>query len=90
MAEATAPSGSDAAAASNGSSPIASVTPATPVPAAQPATKGPTVIALGQTPDEVVAIKGQPTSKFNGTGKIVYIYPDMKITFKDGKLADVQ
>jgi hypothetical protein len=90
-AEATA-EGTDTATAQAGSSPIGGV--AAPqsqaAPAAPAAPKGPAVIALGQTPDQVIAAKGQPTSKFNGPNKVVYIYPDMKITFKNGKLTDVE
>ena len=47
-------------------------------------------IALGQTPEQVIAMKGQPTNKVAFPTKTVLIYPDMKITFKNGKLTDVQ
>jgi hypothetical protein len=50
----------------------------------------PPSIELGQTIDQVTAAMGQPKSTVNlGTRKI-YVYPDMKITFKDGKVTDVQ
>jgi hypothetical protein len=84
VAEADAPDGTTAGAAS--SSPIGGMAS----PAAPPATRGPTVIALGQTPEQVVAMKGQPTNKVAFPTKTVFIYPDMKITFKNGKLTDVQ
>jgi hypothetical protein len=85
VAEATGPDAAEPA----GASPIGAT--ASPVQsAAAPASRGPQVIALGQTPQQVIAIKGQPTSKADMAGKTMYFYPDMKITFKNGKLADVQ
>jgi len=71
-------------------SPIGGVAPQTaPAPApARPA--GPITIALGQTPDQVIASKGQPTNKVNFPNKTVFIYPDMKIVFVGGKVSDVQ
>jgi len=87
VAEATAPDGSDAAAST--ASPIGGLAPSTPPPPA-PAPKGPTVIALGQTPEQVIAIKGQPTNKAAFPNKTVFFYPDLKITFVNGKLTDAQ
>jgi hypothetical protein len=61
------------------------VAPPTPPEAA------PTVnIALGQTVDQVVAAMGQPKSVVDLGTKKIYVYPDMKITFKAGKVTDVQ
>jgi hypothetical protein len=57
-----------------------------PAPAAT-ATK---TIALGQTMDEVVAILGPPQKKVNLGTKEIYFYPDMKVIFISGKVADVQ
>jgi len=58
--------------------------PAPPAPA-------PTVnIALGQTVDQVVAAMGQPKSVVDLGTKKIYVYPDMKVTFKAGKVSDVQ
>jgi hypothetical protein len=86
VAEAT---GSDAAETAASSSPIGGTAP--PVqPAPAPATRGPQVIALGQTPEQVIAMKGQPINKVAYPTKTVYVYPDMKITFQHGKLTDVQ
>jgi hypothetical protein len=86
VAEATGP---DAAETAASSTPIGGTAPpAQAVPA--PATRGPQVVALGQTPEQVIAMKGQPISKAVLAGKTIYIYPDMKITFKNGKLADAQ
>ena len=58
--------------------------------AAAPRTSGPITIALGQSPEQVVAGKGQPSNKVQFPNKMVYIYPDMKITFVNGKVSDVQ
>jgi len=52
-----------------------------------PATK---TIALGQTMDEVVGILGPPQKKVNLGTKEIYFYPDMKVIFISGKVADVQ
>lgn len=54
-------------------------------PAAAPAT-----IAMGQTIDQVTGSLGQPKSVVDLGAKKIYVYPDMKITFKDGKVSDVQ
>jgi hypothetical protein len=60
--------------------------PAQPAAPAQP----PPTIALGQTPDEVTAILGQPEKKVDLGAKQIYIYKDMKVTFVKGKVSDVQ
>jgi len=52
-----------------------------------PATK---TITLGQTMDEVVGILGAPQKKVNLGTKEIYFYPDMKVVFISGKVADVQ
>jgi hypothetical protein len=61
--------------------------PASGGEAPAPATK---TIALGQTMDEVVAILGPPQKKVNLGTKEIYFYPDMKVIFISGKVADVQ
>jgi hypothetical protein len=61
---------------------------AIPPPAAPPAE--PANISVGQTIDQVTAALGNPKSIVNLGPKKIYVYPDMKITFKDGKVADVQ
>jgi hypothetical protein len=50
----------------------------------------PKTIALGQTKDEVIAALGQPQKVVNLGTKEIYIYSDMKVTFLNGKVADVQ
>ncbi len=59
--------------------------PAVPTPAAHP-----TEIKLGQTIDEVTAGLGQPKNIVDLGTKKIYVYKDMKITFTDGKVIDVQ
>jgi hypothetical protein len=59
-------------------------------PAAAPSTAAPVTVALGQTVDQVTTELGQPTSVVDLGTKKIYKYPDMKITFKAGKVADVQ
>ena len=61
---------------------------ADPVPAAS--TAAPVSIALGQTIDQVTAVLGMPKSKIDLGPKQIYVYQDMKITFKGGKVTDVQ
>jgi hypothetical protein len=51
---------------------------------------GPVTIALGQTTDQVVAMKGQSLNKVNFPNKMVYLYSDMKIIFVRGKVSEVQ
>lgn len=47
-------------------------------------------VQLGQGTDEVVQILGQPDKIIDLGSKVIYVYPDLKITFQDGKVADVQ
>jgi hypothetical protein len=61
---------------------------AQPQPAAPP--QPPPTIALGQTPDQVTGLLGQPDKIVNLGAKQIYIYKDMKITFVKGKVSDVQ
>jgi hypothetical protein len=76
-----------ASAATGAPAPPADVTaPAAPAaPAAAPAT-----IALGQTVDQVTASLGVPKRIIDLGTKKIYVYQDMKITFKAGKVSDVE
>jgi hypothetical protein len=56
---------------------------------AQPAQPPPT-IQLGQTPDEVKALLGQPEKIVSLASKQIYVYKDLKVTFVKGKVTDVQ
>src|SRR5579859_460326 len=50
----------------------------------------PAEVKLGMTPDQVEGALGKPDKKVTLGAKQIYIYKDMKVTFKDGKVADVQ
>jgi len=59
------------------------------VEAAAPAAP-PTEVTTGQTEDQVTAALGQPLHIANAGAKKIYFYKDMKVTFKDGKVSDIQ
>ncbi len=50
----------------------------------------PQTIQLGQTIDQVVAALGKPDKDVKLGSKEIYVYKDLKVTFKDGKVSDVQ
>jgi hypothetical protein len=50
----------------------------------------PQTIQLGQSPDEVQAALGKPEKIVNLGPKQLYVYKDLKITFVNGKVSDVQ
>jgi hypothetical protein len=56
-----------------------------PQPAAPPAS-----IQLGQTVDQVTASFGPPEKIVNLGTKQIYVYKDLKVTFVNGKVTDVQ
>jgi hypothetical protein len=62
--------------------------PAVTQPAPAPA--APVEIKLGQTIDQVVAALGQPEKIVDLGSRKIYVYKDLKITFVDGKVSDVQ
>jgi len=64
--------------------PIQEIAPPPPPPAP------PKTISIGQTKAVVVATWGQPTQIIKGATKEVYVYPDMKVVFVAGKVADVK
>ena len=59
-----------------------------PPPPPDPATT--VTINLGDTIDQVVAAMGQPDRKAKVGNKDIYFYKDMKITFVDGRVSDIQ
>jgi hypothetical protein len=77
-----APPPGPADAGAGASAPIAPPPP--PPPAAPP------TIALGQTVDQVTAGMGAPTKVIDLGTKKIYVYKDMKVTFKAGKVTDVE
>jgi hypothetical protein len=50
----------------------------------------PQTIEVGMTPDQVTAAMGQPEKIIKLTSKQIYVYKDMKVTFVNGKVSDVQ
>ncbi len=62
---------------------------ASPAPIAPPAAP-PVTLSMGQTIDEVKASMGQPTNIVDLGAKKIYVYPNLKVTFKDGKVTDIQ
>jgi hypothetical protein len=50
----------------------------------------PQTIQAGQTIDEVVATLGKPEKIVNLGAKQMYVYKDLKVTFMNGKVSDVQ
>ena len=81
-----APAPAQAAAAAPAPAPMQTIAPPPP-----PADAPPPSIAIGQTKDQVVAGFGQPvrTAKLAGT-KEIYFYKDMKVTFTNGKVSNVE
>lgn len=72
---------------------VESPVPQVAEPARQPGSAPqaePARIALGQTTDQVTASLGQPDKVVDLGNKKIYIYRDLKITFLDGKVSDVQ
>jgi hypothetical protein len=56
----------------------------------QQAPAQPQTIQLGQSPDEVQAALGQPDKIVDLGKKQIYVYKDLKVTFLNGKVSDVQ
>lgn len=50
----------------------------------------PQTVQLGMTTDQVQNVLGQPDKVFNVGAKQIYVYKDVKVTFQNGKVADVQ
>lgn len=50
----------------------------------------PQVVQLGMTTDQVQAALGTPEKIFNLGAKQIYVYKDVKVTFLNGKVSDVQ
>jgi len=83
-----------AAAPSEPAAPAAAPPPAEappePIAPPPPPPPDPTEIAEGQTIDQVVAALGQPQKKAKVGTKDIYYYKDLKITFVNGKVKDIQ
>jgi hypothetical protein len=50
----------------------------------------PVQIEKGMTPDQVKAANGVPDKIINLGAKQIYVYKDIKVTFLNGKVSDVQ
>lgn len=50
----------------------------------------PQTVQLGMTTDQVLGVLGQPSKIFNLGAKQIYVYNDVKVTFQNGRVADVQ
>ena len=50
----------------------------------------PPTVKLGQTPEQVTAAFGPPSQVVDLGAKKIYVYPNLKITFTDGVVSDVQ
>lgn len=61
-----------------------------PIEAPPPPPQEPKTITLGLTIDQVVGILGQPLRIANLGKKQIYTYKDLKVTFVDGKVTDIQ
>jgi hypothetical protein len=62
---------------------------AIPPPPPPPDTPPPT-ITLGQTISQVTASFGQPIREVKLREKVIFYYKDMKVTFANGKVSDVE
>jgi hypothetical protein len=60
-----------------------------PPPPADTPPPPPKRVALGDTKDQVVGTFGQPQKQAAVGAKEIYYYPDMKVTFVNGKVTDV-
>lgn len=80
--------GSSPPAGSSAEAALAPIPP--PPPPADAPPPAPKTISLGQTKDVVVAILGQPTKVAKLGAKEIDYYPDMKVTFVNNKVTNVQ
>jgi len=70
--------------------PAAAEAPPPPLEAPPPPPAEPVEVKVGQTPEQVVAALGQPLKKAKTPTKEIYFYKDLKVTFVDGKVKDVE
>ena len=67
--------------------PLPDIPPPPPPPADPPPTQS---IGVGQTIDQVVGIMGKPKSIVDLGTKKIYVYPDIKVTFVNGKMTTAE
>jgi len=82
---APAPEAVPAAASAPPPAPLPEIAPPPP-----PADTPPPTIALGQTENQVTAILGQPLKAARLGAKVIFYYKDMKVTFTNGKVSNVE
>jgi hypothetical protein len=70
-------------------SPAATAAPAPLAPPPPSADQPTQTIEIGQTVDQVVAALGQPQKVAKVGAKQIYFYKDLKVTFTNGKVSDV-
>jgi hypothetical protein len=56
----------------------------------QQAQAEPQTVQLGMSTDQVQGVLGRPDKIFNVGAKQIYVYKDVKVTFLNGKVSDVQ
>jgi hypothetical protein len=56
----------------------------------QQAQSEPQTVQLGMSTDQVQGVLGRPDKIFNVGAKQIYVYKDVKVTFLNGKVSDVQ
>ncbi|MGD0000737.1 MAG: hypothetical protein ABSE21_11625 [Bryobacteraceae bacterium] len=85
------PTSAHPAAPAGAQPPVAAEAPLAPIePPPPPADQPPPTITIGQTIDQVTAAMGQPLRKAVVGKKTIYFYKDLKVTFVDNKVSDVQ
>jgi hypothetical protein len=72
---------------SDAPAPMPAIAPPPPPPAAAAV---PPTISLGQTMNQVTAAFGEPLKVANLGGKSIFYYKDMKVTFINGKVSNVE
>jgi hypothetical protein len=77
--------GGQPAAAPEAPAPVQEIAPPPP-----PADTPPPTIALRQTKDEVIAVMGQPMRIAKLGVKEIFYYKDMKVTFTNGKVSNIE
>jgi len=85
--EAAAPPSQPAAPAA---APAPAEAPPPPIEPPPPPPPDPTEVSEGQTIEQVVAALGQPLKKAKVGTKEIYTYKDLKVTFVNGKVKDIQ
>lgn len=71
--------------------PPAEAAPPPPIaPPPPPTDQAPATIKPGASPDQVVASLGEPQKQIRLGAKLIYVYKDIKVTFVNNKVTDVQ